>query len=588
MRQLLKENKRGCIYVETDNNGRNFIKRVIQGGCAEVYELLRDNPHPYMPKIYAVSSDEYKITVTEEFIEGKIISEACFTEKSMVSAAKELCKVLTHIHRLGIVHRDIKPSNILMAEDGHIRLIDFDASRTVKPAADSDTRYLGTEGFAPPEQYGFSQTDKRSDIYAFGKTLECILGSLAFDKKYEKIIYKCTRLDPENRYSDADEVLRDLTRGNLFLPAVISSAVIAMCFISCVLIYRYNFTDNEPVTENISASTETTLGMEEILSDISKIPETTASDISITESSAAQEKTTTEAPKTETTSETTADTVLMEAISTTVAETTAGTALTEAITTEVSETTIIDEYTDPYSKYRSYYKNLDFDKAERIPAEKMEKPLLFETTDDIPMEYIIIDTASLKENKYASMIYDYNKDGYDDIFQLSAYKPEGQDEYFRSLCVSVVSMLNDYPDFHVISDNTYFTDLISTQLMDQKTGMLYEERYVQLTVLDLDHDERNEIVLSIGKPDQIINTHIFYADNTGLVYSSSTKLTMYAFGKEKVFYNGEQLYDKKNTLSFMDLENTLMYFRETDFQQYIYERENDPLYQFHQDIASRY
>ena len=198
MGQLLKENKRGCIYVETDDKGRKVIKRVIRRGSAEVYELLKDNPHLYMPKIYSVISDENEITVTEEFIDGKIISETCFTEKSMVSAAKDLCKVLTHIHRLGIVHRDIKPSNILMAEDGHIRLIDFDAARTVKPTADSDTRYLGTEGFAPPEQYGFSQTDKRSDIYALGKTLECILGSLAFDKKYGDIIYKCTRLDPEN------------------------------------------------------------------------------------------------------------------------------------------------------------------------------------------------------------------------------------------------------------------------------------------------------------------------------------------------------------------------------------------------------
>lgn len=572
MGQLLKENKRGCIYAETDDNGRKVIKRVIQKGCAEVYELLRDNPHPYMPKIYSVISNESEITVTEEFIDGKIISEACFTEKSMVSAAKELCRVLTHIHRLGIVHRDIKPSNILMAEDGHIRLIDFDAARTVKPTADSDTRYLGTEGFAPPEQYGFSQTDKRSDIYALGKTLECILGSLAFDKKYRDIIYKCTRLDPESRYTDASEVLKDLNGRKPYVE--ISAAVIAMCLFLCVFFYRGNISDNKLLTETISASTVTMPETVESVLETSETFETTFSDISITESSNSQEKGTTEEPKTETTSETSKT------------ETISDTALTEAVSAALSETTITEE-TAPFSKYRSYYKNLDFDKAERIHAEEMEKPLLFETTDDIPMEYIIIDTASLKENKFVSMIYDYNNDGYDDIFQLSAYNPEGQDEYFRSLCVSVVSMQNDYPDFHVISDNTYFPVLISTLSMNQETGMLYDDRYVQLTVVDINHDDRNEIILSIGKPGIYINMQIFASENTGLEYSSSMKLNNYASSLEKAYYDGKIIDDKENSLRYMDFENTLSFYKATDLNLYMYEKEDDTLYQFHQDFESR-
>ena len=573
MGQLLKENKRGCIYAETDDNGRKVIKRIVRKGSAEVYELLRDNPHPYMPKIYSVISGENEITVTEEFIDGKIISEACFTEKSMVSAAKELCRVLIHIHRLGIVHRDIKPSNILMAEDGHIRLIDFDAARTVKPTADSDTRYLGTEGFAPPEQYGFSQTDKRSDIYALGKTLECILGSLAFDKKYGDIIYKCTRLDPENRYTDASEVLRDLSGRKPYVE--ISAAVIAVCLFLCVFIYRGNIIDNQLPAETVSSSSEMSIETEESLSVTS---ETSVSDISLTESSNTQEETTTELLTTETISETetTADTIPAEAV-----------LLSDSEVSSVPETTLTTEETDPFDKYRSYYKNLDYDKAERIPAEEMEKPLLFETTDGTPMEYIIIDTASLKENKYVSMLYDYNKDGYDDIFQLSAYKPEWQEEYFRSLCVSVVSMQNDYPDFHVISDNANFPVLISNRSMIQETAMLYDGRYIQLTVLDINHDERNEIVLSIGKPDMIINTQIFSADNTGLEYSSSTKLTNYAYSQGKVYYDGKMLDDKDNTLCYMDLNSTLTRFKEADLNLYLYEREDDPLYQFHQDFASR-
>ncbi len=470
MRQILKENERGQISAETDADGQKTIRRIIHNGCAEVYEILKDAPHPYMPVIYSVSSDGDNVEITEEYIEGRIVSEACFSEKSMISAAKELCTVLTHIHRLGIVHRDIKPSNILMAQDGHIRLIDFDAARLVKPAADSDTRYLGTDGFAPPEQYGFSQTDKRSDIYALGKTLECILGSLAFDKKYSDIIFRCTRLDPDERFSDADEVLKALNVKKAY-PVVLSLAAV-LCIILGIFIYR-----------NAAA--------------LEDLPHISA-----------------------------------------------------------------EETADPFRKYSSCYKDLDFDIAERISEEDMEMPLLFETENNIPMEYIIIDTASLKENKYVSMLYDYNKDGYDDIFQLSAYKAEGHDEFFRSLCVSVVSMAYDNPDFHVISDNTYFPVLISTMSMNQETAMLSDNRYVQLTVTDTDGDGRNEIVLSIGRPDMFINTQIFSADNTGLEYSSSSLLTKYAYSEGKVFSDGKRLDDKEKTLAYMDLDDMIRYENE--------------------------
>lgn len=47
----------------------------------------------------------------------------------------------------------------------HIRLIDFDAARMLKPGMEQeqDTVLLGTRGYAPPEQYGFSQTDERAE-----------------------------------------------------------------------------------------------------------------------------------------------------------------------------------------------------------------------------------------------------------------------------------------------------------------------------------------------------------------------------------------------------------------------------------------
>ena len=116
----------------------------------------------------------------------------------------ELCDALDALHSAKIVHRDIKPSNIIITKDEHIKLIDFDASRIEKVVKDRDTQILGTEGFAPPEQFGFSQTDSRSDIYSFGVTMNLLLGENS--APFNKIIKKCKALDPDDRYDSISAV----------------------------------------------------------------------------------------------------------------------------------------------------------------------------------------------------------------------------------------------------------------------------------------------------------------------------------------------------------------------------------------------
>ncbi|MDE7247987.1 MAG: protein kinase, partial [Lachnospiraceae bacterium] len=114
--------------------------------------------------------------------------------------------VLEYLHGRGIIHRDIKPSNLIMADDGHIRLIDFDAARMPKAEQEQDTHLLGTRGYAAPEQYGFAQTDERTDIYSLGITLERLLGENFQRPRYRKILHKCSDLDPNKRYQSVREV----------------------------------------------------------------------------------------------------------------------------------------------------------------------------------------------------------------------------------------------------------------------------------------------------------------------------------------------------------------------------------------------
>lgn len=204
--KLLKQSGKSTVSLVKEEGGeRYFIRKTLQGQHL-VYQNLRELAHPCLPAVYEVSFDKDTTTVVEEYIEGRTVGSVKLSEKQCLTIVGELCDVLIFLHEKGIVHRDIKPSNILIAEDGHIRLIDFDAARMPKENADQDTIPLGTKGYAPPEQYGFSQTDERADIYALGVTIKQLLGENAGRRRYKRILGKCMNLDPEKRYRSVRQI----------------------------------------------------------------------------------------------------------------------------------------------------------------------------------------------------------------------------------------------------------------------------------------------------------------------------------------------------------------------------------------------
>lgn len=128
----------------------------------------------------------------------------------------ELCKILKQLHGLGIVHGDLKPDNILIAQkDGRIHLIDFNASHMIVKKRGRDTVMLGTPGFASPEQYGFSRSDERSDIYAIGQLLNFMITGCYTQQKLtqepiQNVIRKCAQIDPKWRYQNIDILVFEL------------------------------------------------------------------------------------------------------------------------------------------------------------------------------------------------------------------------------------------------------------------------------------------------------------------------------------------------------------------------------------------
>src|SRR5207253_9782535 len=76
-----------------------------------------------------------------------------------------------------IIFRDLKPTNVMITPRDQVFLIEFGIARSFKEGKSQDTFFLGSPGYAPPEQHGIAQTNPRSDLYGLGATLHyCLTG----------------------------------------------------------------------------------------------------------------------------------------------------------------------------------------------------------------------------------------------------------------------------------------------------------------------------------------------------------------------------------------------------------------------------
>lgn len=127
---------------------------------------------------------------------------------------------LKTLHDNQILHRDIKPDNIIICKNNLVQLIDYDISRIYKPEQYQDTKASGTKGFIAPELYVNQQTDVRSDIYSFGKTIELLVKACSnLEYEYNEIISKAIEMNPNDRYQSVDKIMDIVKRKhNRFFP----------------------------------------------------------------------------------------------------------------------------------------------------------------------------------------------------------------------------------------------------------------------------------------------------------------------------------------------------------------------------------
>ena len=147
-------------------------------------DLLGSLHHPNLPIIYDGFSEDGRSFLVMEYIDGKTLLQMLkdtggrpLPVVNVLDYAIQLCNVLMylHSHNPAIIFRDLKPTNVMVKGDGHVMLIDFGIARFFKEGQEQDTLFLGSPGYAPPEQHGTAQTNPRSDLYALGATLHCCL-----------------------------------------------------------------------------------------------------------------------------------------------------------------------------------------------------------------------------------------------------------------------------------------------------------------------------------------------------------------------------------------------------------------------------
>ncbi len=270
-----------------------YIRALGHGGCGEVFlakniildnmwavkeitkgekisvsgyiepEILKRLNHPALPRICDVYEDENKIYIVEDYIEGKSLKQeldikGCFDEQTVIDWAIQLCSVLEYLHCQKpnpIIYGDMKPHNIILTNEGFVKLIDFgisamvceESGKTIKNYAEYgrincqsviasnkpsyDTAFIGTKGYAAPEQFVGNGISRASDIYSLGITLIQLLTGIepakslnVFQNEQYKeyltpelfeLLRKCVHPNPELRYQTAGILMKALRQYSL-------------------------------------------------------------------------------------------------------------------------------------------------------------------------------------------------------------------------------------------------------------------------------------------------------------------------------------------------------------------------------------
>lgn len=215
----------------------NFVRRFQREAI-----LAAQLKHPNIVTIHDVGEHEDINFIVMEYLEGatldRWLSRGLLSLDQVNRIVHQVADALDYAHKRGVVHRDIKPSNIMVAEDGHVTLMDFGLVRASEGAALTQTgAIMGTPEYMAPEQAQGTTVDYRADIYAFGIVIyRLLVGQLPFERNttpalmhahvyeapppprqlrpelpvaLEGVVLKAIAKQPADRYQSAGQLARE-------------------------------------------------------------------------------------------------------------------------------------------------------------------------------------------------------------------------------------------------------------------------------------------------------------------------------------------------------------------------------------------
>lgn len=244
MLSCLRHTLQKQIYlIEENSSGEKYILKCACGSYAPLLKkecsvLEMAGTVINCPKIIEFTEKAEYSYIVREYVDGNtlfdIVEKGELSEQEVFNITKKVCNTLQKLHSLKtpIIVRDIKPENIVLCGEECI-FIDFDAAREWNEEGATDTVCIGTRTTAAPEQFGYSQTDVRTDIYALGKLMTYLLtgGYEISEIKYKKakrIVKKCTRFSPDKRYKNVAAVCKAMSPSKLPYIIVPSAAIVAI------------------------------------------------------------------------------------------------------------------------------------------------------------------------------------------------------------------------------------------------------------------------------------------------------------------------------------------------------------------------
>ncbi len=215
LEKLLGQGGSGAVFkAEHLKLGRAVALKFLhdrgqEAAFEEEARLAASLEHPNLARVLDFFEEGQDLVLVAEFIAGRSLdheAEHPNPEPTVLGWIGQVMDALEYLHGQSppVIVRDLKPANLMLTPDGRVRVIDFGISKRLTPGQVTHQmiRGMGTQGFAPLEQYGTASTDQRSDLYALGATAYNLLTGVVPPDAVDRATQGAVLTDPRPAVSD--------------------------------------------------------------------------------------------------------------------------------------------------------------------------------------------------------------------------------------------------------------------------------------------------------------------------------------------------------------------------------------------------